>query len=86
MFTPDFKARVVLEELTGIKSAAQIFREHQLKSQILSRWKAEFLARAPEIFATKQRRSEEQQRIAGLERMVGRLTMEFEVAKKPRTS
>ncbi len=36
MFTSTFKARVVLEELTGVKSAAEICREHQLKPQLLS--------------------------------------------------
>ena len=81
-FTSDFKARVVLEELTGIKSKAEICREHQLKPQIFSRWRAEFLDRAPEIFATKPSRGDEQERIAELERMVGRLTMQLEAAKK----
>ncbi len=81
-FTSDFKARVVLEELTGVKSKAEICREHQLKPQIFSRWRAEFLDRAPEIFATKPSRGDEQERIADLERMVGRLTMQLEAAKK----
>jgi transposase-like protein len=49
---------------------------------VFSRWKAEFIERAPEIFATKPSRGDEQERIAELERMVGRLTMELETAKK----
>ena len=81
-FKPDFKARVVLEELTGVKSTAEICRDHQLKPQVFSRWKAELLERAPEIFATRPSRGDEQERIAELERMVGRLTMELETAKK----
>ena len=81
-FTPEFKAQVVLEELTGVKDKAEICREHRLRPQVLARWKAEFLERAPEIFATKPSRGDEQERIAELERMVGRLTMELEVAKK----
>jgi len=81
-FTPDFKAQVVLEDLTGAKSTAEICREYQLRPQLLSRWKTEFLRRAPEIFATEQSNSEEQQHIAELERMVGRVTMELEAAKK----
>lgn len=80
-FKPDFKARVVLEDLSGVKSAAEICREHQLKPQVLARWKAELVQRAPEIFATSPN-GEDQERIAELERMVGRLTMELEVAKK----
>lgn len=81
-FTPDFKAQVVLEELTGVKSKAEICRERLLKPQIISRWRAEFLDRAAEIFATKPSRGDEQERIAELERMVGRLTMQLEAAKK----
>lgn len=79
-FTPEFKARVVLEELTGVKDRAEICREYRLRPQVFSRWREEFLKRASEIFACD--RSEEQERIAELERMVGRLTMELEVAEK----
>ena len=81
-FKPELKARVVVEELTGAKSTAEICREHQLKPQVFSRWKVEFLERAPEIFATRPSRGDEQERIADLERMVGRLTMELEASKK----
>jgi transposase-like protein len=81
-FTPEFKAQVVLEELTGVKDKAEICREHQLRPQVFARWKAEFLERAPEIFATQPSRGDEQARIAELERMVGQLTMELAVAKK----
>ena len=81
-FTPDFKAQVVLEELTGVKSKGEICREHQLKPQVFSRWRAEFLERAPEIFATQPSRGNEQQQITELEGMVGRLTMQLAAAKK----
>jgi len=81
-FTPEFKARVVLEELTGVKDKADACREYRLRPQVFSRWREEFLERAPEIFATERSRGDEQERIADLERLVGRLTMELEVAKK----
>ena len=81
-FTPEFKAQVVLEEITGLKDKAEICREYRLGSQVFSRWREEFLERAPEIFATKPSRGDEQERIAELERMVGRLTMQLEAAKK----
>jgi transposase-like protein len=35
---PEFKARVVLQELTGIKEKAGICGEYQLRPQVLSRW------------------------------------------------
>lgn len=81
-YTPEFKAQVVLEELTGVKDKAEICREYRLRPQVFSRWREEFLERAPEIFATQPGRGDEQERIAELEQMVGRLTMELEVAKK----
>jgi transposase-like protein len=81
-FSPEFKARVVLEELTGVKDRAEICREYRLRPQVLARWKEEFLERAPELFATERSRGDEQERIADLERMIGRLTMELEAAKK----
>ena len=82
MFTPAFKVRVVLEELTGVKSAAELCREHQLKPQLLSYWKAQLVERAPELFGSPSNGSDAQERIADLERLVGRLTLELEVAKK----
>lgn len=81
-FTPEFKAQVVLEELTGVKDRAEICREYQLGAQVLRHWREEFVGRAPEIFATEPSRGEEQERIVELERLVGRLTMELEAAKK----
>ena len=81
-FTPEFKAQVILEELTGIKDKADICREYRVRPQVFSRWRKEFLDRAPEIFATEPSRGDEQERIAELERMIGRLTMGLEGAKK----
>jgi len=81
-FTPEFKARIVLEELTGVKDKAEVCREDRLQPPVFSRWREEFVERAPEIFATQPGRDDEQERIAELERMIGRLTMELEAAKK----
>ena len=81
-FSPEFKARVVLEELTGVKDRAEICREYRLRPQILARWKEAFLERAPELFAAERGCGDEQERVADLERMIGRLTMELEAAKK----
>jgi len=81
-FTPEFKAQVVLEELTGVRDKAEICREYRLSRQVFTRWRAEFVERAPEIFATERSRGDEQERIAELERMIGRLTMELEMSKK----
>jgi transposase-like protein len=81
-FTAEFKAQVVLELVSGAKSAAELCREHQLNPQLLARWKTEFVERAPLLFEQEAMQSQEQERIAELERVVGRLTMQLEIAKK----
>lgn len=81
-FKPELKAKIVLEVLTGAKSTAQVCREHSIKEQLVSRWKKQFLQSASVIFQQEQHQDLQQERIAELERMVGRLTIELEVAKK----
>ena len=71
-FSADFKAEQVLALLAGSKTAAEICREYDLKPQVLSNWKAEFLAKAPSVFQSLDHHSDEQARIAELERLVGR--------------
>ena len=81
-FSPDFQARVVIEMLTEQKSAAQASREYGIKDSVLSRWKQEFIERSPQLFEQGTVSDDRDQRIAELERMVGRLAMELEMAKK----
>ena len=81
-FSAKFKARVVLEVLTGVKTSAQVCREHQIKDSVFARWKQEFLQRAPELFERRPVQGQGDERVAELERMVGRLAMELEMAKK----
>ena len=80
-YTPEYKARIVLEILTGQKSIAQASREYGIKDTVLSRWKQEFIERSPQVFEQGNGRDEREERIAELERMVGRLTMELEMSK-----
>ena len=81
-FTPEFKAQVVLEVISGSQSAAEVCRRYSLKSQLLSRWKAEFIENAARVFQSDEQRSQEQARIAELERLLGRQTLELEILKK----
>jgi transposase len=82
-FTAEFKAQVVLEMLAEQKSAAQASREYGIKDSVLSRWKQEFIERSPILFEEAGSGTNgQEQRIAELERMVGRLAMELEMAKK----
>lgn len=65
-FTPEFKARVVLEMLTEQKSAAQASREHGIKDSVLSRWKQEFIERSPMLFEQNAASDDRDQRIVEL--------------------
>jgi transposase-like protein len=81
-FTPEFKAKVVVEVISGSQSAAEVCRRYSLKPQLLSRWKAEFIDNAARVFQGDEQRSQEQARIAELERLVGRQALELEILKK----
>jgi transposase len=81
-FTPPFKAEVVLELLTGQKSAAELCRQHQLSPTLLTLWKQTYLERLPVVFQADEQRSQEQARVAELERIIGRQTVELEILKK----
>ena len=41
-FTPQFKAKVVLELLSGAKTLAQTCREYGLRDSLLYKWQREF--------------------------------------------
>ena len=83
-FSPEYKVKLVLEMLRGEKGLMQASREYGIKDTVLSRWKQEFVERSPELF--RQEGSEEHRRmvdrVGELERMVGRLTLELDMAKK----
>ena len=80
-FSPAFKRQVIGELLSGGCSLAQLSRRHDVSSGLIQYWKKRYeqadLAEGP---SQSEKRS--LARIAELERMVGRLTMENELLKK----
>jgi len=81
-FDAEFKARLVLELLTGSVSQAELCRKYDLKPQLIAHWKAIFLDRLPLLFGDDGRRDQDQTRIAELEQLVGRQAYEIEILKK----
>ena len=81
-YTPEFKVRVVLELISGKKSLGQASRDYGIKDSVLSRWRQEFLERAPQVFQEDIKRDLQSQQIAELEQVIGRLTVQLEMAKK----
>lgn len=49
-FPADFKAKIVLELLTGAASQAELCRKHNLKPQLLGHWKAAVVERLHTLF------------------------------------
>ncbi len=83
-YTPETKVRIVLEILRGEKSVAQASREYRIKDSLLYRWKDQFLDGAKQAFAYGQPAEQKRRadKVAELERLVGKLTMQLEIAKK----
>ena len=84
-FTAEFKAEVVLSLLSGLKTQAELCREHQLSPNLLAQWKGTFLNNAAIVFQTEQQSSAQAARVAQLERALGRATV-FTLAWTGRTT
>ena len=83
-FTPEFKAEVVLEVLSGATSQAEVCRRHNLNENQLSQWKRQLLENASTLFDSTDKQSSEvsEKRIAHLEQLVGRLTVALDIQKQ----
>jgi transposase-like protein len=81
-FKPEFKAKVVLECISGEKSVSETCREYQLSPVMVSKWRTEFIQNASIVFEKNDKGAESQDQIADLERLVGRLSLENDMLKK----
>jgi len=84
VFTPEFKLRVVLEIVSGAKRPSEVCREYGLKDSLVLKWRRTFAENAVRVFQSADR-SADAARIAELERVIGRLTVENDVLKKAST-
>ena len=85
-FTPEYKAEVVLEALSGESSQAEVCRRHNLSDEQLSKWKRQLLENAATLFESADKHSDaDAERIAQLEQLVGRLTLALDIQKKAST-
>jgi transposase len=83
-FTGEYKAKLVLEMLSGQRSVADIARKEGIKDRLLHEWRGEFIRNAPQVFGAPAAQAEQEQsnRVTELEQVIGRLTVENEVLKK----
>ena len=80
-----FKAKVALEAIKGEKTIAELAGEYGVHPVQISRWKSEFLERAPEIFSegsVRSREAELQRELDEAHRQLGQAKVELDWAKK----
>ena len=70
-FSPQFKARVVLEVLSGERTADEACRHYKLSQALLRRWKQQLFDSAALAFGDDTRLERQRQRIDELERQLG---------------
>lgn len=86
-FTPEEKARLVLEILKEEKSVSQLAAEHGIHANVLTRWKTEAIQNLSQLFVddrkgiTKMKQEYEQQ-ISELYAEVGKLSTQLSWIKK----
>lgn len=78
-FSADFKLKLVVQIVSGQRTLSELSREHNIKDSLLARWRDQFLEKAPQMFGSAPMG---QERIAELERELGRQHMELEVLKR----
>ena len=81
-YTPEFKAKIVLEVLQGDRELGEIAADNNLNPNMLRTWKAEFVKNANRVFNQSQSEKEIRRKEAELEqerdkmlKTIGQLTM-----------
>lgn len=80
VFSAEFKAKVCIELVRGDMSLAQASAKYEVKDTVLSRWKKEFLERAPLVFGAAL--GEQESRLRGAEDQLEEHRVEIAILKK----
>ncbi len=82
-YTIDFKRQLAVEYLEGRGTLGELSKRHGLERSVIRLWVKKYEAGAyDEDFAQAATLDEYERRIAELERKVGQLTMELDIAKR----
>jgi len=83
--SPEFKARVALEALKGMKTSQELAREYEIHPTQVAQWKAQLRDQAGELFRGGQPgdpAKEREQELSQAYEQIGRLNMELAWLKK----
>lgn len=77
--SPEFKAKVALEALKGLKSSHELAREYEVHPTQIAQWKRELRDHAGEIFQSDKARTEQDQQaeLSQAYEQIGRLKTEL---------
>jgi putative transposase len=80
----EFKARLALEAIKGIKSMSELASEYEVHPNQITRWKKQVLDEVPGIFSEKRKREadSEGELKARLYQQIGQLQFELDWLKK----
>jgi transposase-like protein len=79
---PEYKARVVLEIISGRRSVAEIARADQIKDSMLYEWRNEALEKLPLLFTMDTPVQSQSERERELEQLIGQMAIENQALKK----
>lgn len=82
--TAEFKARVAIESIQGLKTVSEIAKEYEVHPVMVGTWKKEMLERLPELFQAQNAKKDltADKEKEELHRKVGQLTMEVDFLEK----
>ena len=80
----EFKARVALEAIRGVKTLSEIARDYEIHPVMVGNWKKEMLEHLPELFEKKRVKKDKdtEREKAQLHQKVGQLSMEVDFLEK----
>lgn len=81
-YTKEFKLDAVLQHLEKGFSIAEIARRHEVNANLISKWKAEYLADKAGAFAGESKITPEQDEIKRLRKALKLAEMERDILKK----
>src|SRR2546427_2105195 len=87
-YTPEFKAKVVLESLQRDTTIEEVRKEYGVSNSMIHRWRQEFQQNLPMLLGDKRNPKAQAQGYApgespdDLKRIIGELTVQNEILKK----
>lgn len=82
-YPKEFKARVALEAIKGEKTIAELSSEHEVHSNMITKWKKHLQENMGEIFARKNDRDlSDKELIENLYKQIGKSQVEIDWLKK----